>query len=120
MMYPEAYKPWRSSVTKLKALTAAARPYLGAALVVGLAVAAGPALADIPTGGIDTFRDDIWNFFIENVGLMVIGLGLLGAILGAMIAQPGRGLAQAVVVGALGCMLAAVPAMAEYFLGLGG
>lgn len=108
-------------MTTLKALTVAARPYVGAALILGLTSLAGPALAQgIPSGGIETFRDDIWTFFIENVGLMVIGLGLLGALIGAMIAQPGRGLAQAVVVGALGCMLAAVPAMSEYFLGLGG
>lgn len=107
-------------MTHLKALTVAARPYLGTVLVLGLSVFAGPAMAAIPLGGIETFRDDIWNFFIENVGLMVIGLGLLGALLGAMIAQPGRGLAQAIVIGVLGCMLAAVPAISEYVLGLGG
>ena len=47
---------------------------LAVAAALGLSAVAGPALAQIPAGGIETFTTDIWDFMIANVGLMIVGL----------------------------------------------
>lgn len=96
------------------AMTPSVLPYVGIALVLGLTVFAGPAMAQIPVDRIDTFRDDIWTFMIENVGLMVVGLAIGGALLGGMVSSPGRGVAGAVLGCVFGVVLAAVPAISEY------
>ena len=89
-------------------------PCVGIALALGLTVFAGPALAQIPVERIDTFRDDIWTFMIENVGLMVVGLAIGGALLGGMVSSPGKGVAGAILGCVFGVVLAAVPAISEY------
>ena len=94
-------------------------PYVGIALTLGLTVFAGPALAEIPTGGIETITTDLWDFFIQNIGLMIVGLAILGALIGAMVANPGRGIATAICAAAIGAFIGAVPTLAEYVIGLG-
>lgn len=96
------------------------RTYVGICLVLGLTVVAGPAMAQIPVTGINTFREDIWTFMIENVGLLVVGLAVIGALLGAMVANPGQGVGRAIVGATIGAFLASVPALSEYVIGLGG
>ena len=93
---------------------------LAAAAALGLNGVAGPALAQIPAGGIETFTTDIWDFLIANVGLMIVGLAIIGALLGAMVGDPGRGIGKAIVGAAIGAFLGGVPVLAEYVLGLGG
>ena len=90
------------------------RTYVGIALVLGLTVFAGPAMAQIPVDRINDFREDIWTFMIENVGLMIVGLGIGGALLGGMVSNPGRAVGGAIVGCAMGIGLAAVPAISEY------
>src|SRR4051812_27237427 len=94
--------------------------YLGVALTLGLIAVAGPAMAEIPSGGITTFTTDIWTFMIQNVGLMIVGLAIIGALLGAMVGDPGRGIGKAIVGAAIGAFIGGVPVLAEYVLGLGG
>lgn len=89
-------------------------------VAVGLSAVAMPALAQIPAGGIQTFTTDIWQFMIANVGLMIVGLAIIGALLGAMVGDPGRGIGRAIVGAAIGAFLGGVPILAEYVLGLGG
>jgi hypothetical protein len=97
------------------------RTYVGICLVLGLTVVAGPAMAQgIPSNGLDTFREDIWTFMIENVGLLVVGLAILGALIGAMVSNPGQGIGRAIVGAAIGAFIAGVPALSEYVIGLGG
>jgi hypothetical protein len=108
----------RSMTTATAAVSV--RTYVGICLVLGLTVVAGPAVAQIPDGGITTFTEDIWTFMIENIGLMVVGLAIIGALLGAMVANPGQGIGRAIVGAAIGAFLAGVPALAEYVIGLGG
>lgn len=93
---------------------------LSAAIVLGLIAFAGPALAQIPANGIETFTQDIWDFMIQNVGLMIVGLAIIGALLGAMVGDPGRGIGKAIVGAAIGAFIGGVPLLAEYVLGLGG
>ncbi|QQP93812.1 hypothetical protein IGS68_34370 (plasmid) [Skermanella sp. TT6] len=93
---------------------------LSAAIVLGLTAFAGPALAQIPANGIETFTQDIWDFMIQNVGLMIVGLAIIGALLGAMVGDPGRGIGKAIVGAAIGAFIGGVPLLAEYVLGLGG
>jgi hypothetical protein len=106
------------SMTTVSAATL--RTYVGTALVIGLTVVAGPAMAQIPGGGLETFREDIWTFMIENVGLLVVGLAILGALIGAMVSNPGQGIGRAIVGAAIGAFIAGVPALSEYVIGLGG
>ena len=94
------------------------RTYVGTAMVLGLTVFAGPAMAEIPDTGLTDFTEDIWDFMIENVGLMVIGLAVIGALLGAMVSNPGQGIGRAIVGLAIGSVLGAVPAFAEYVIEL--
>lgn len=89
-------------------------------VAVGLSAVAGSALAQIPAAGIQTFTTDIWEFMIANVGLMIVGLAIIGALLGAMVGDPGRGIGRAIVGAAIGAFLGGVPILAEYVLGLGG
>ncbi len=97
----------------------AVRTYVGIAVVLGLTVFAGPAMAEIPVNGIDTFRDDIWTFLIENVGLLVVGLAIIGALIGAMVSNPGQGIGRAIVGATIGAFIAGVPALSEYVIALG-
>lgn len=100
--------------------TPSALPYVGIALVLGLTAFAGPAAAQIPTGGIENVTTDIWDFFIEYVGLAVVGLAIIGGLIGAAVTDTGRGLGKAIIGVFLGAMLGAAPAMAEYALNSGG
>jgi hypothetical protein len=94
------------------------RNHLAAAVAAGLICAAGPAVAALPTGGIETFTTDIWDFMIRNIGLMIVGLAIIGALIGALVGDPGRGIGRAIVGAAIGAFIGAVPAVAEYVLGL--
>lgn len=94
------------------------RTYVAIALSVGIVCAAGPAFAQIPTGGLETFTQDIWDFMIRNIGLMIVGLAIIGALIGAMVGDPGRGIGRAIVGAAIGAFIGAVPATATYVLGL--
>lgn len=105
--------------TQPTATASSVRSYLGIVLVLGLTTFAGPALAQLQGSGLETFRDDIWTLLIENVGLMVVGLAIIGALIGAMVADPGRGVGRAIAGGAIGAFLGGVPATAEYVIGLG-
>lgn len=96
------------------------RKYLPALAAMVVVVASGPALAQMPTGGIDQFTQAIWDFMIQNVGLCIIGLALIGALFGAMAADPGRGVGRAVLCGMIGAVLGSVPAIAEWVISLGG
>lgn len=106
--------------TQMRNTAAAVRPYVGIALMLGLTVFAGPALAQIPGNGLETFRQDLWDFLISNVGLLVVGCAIIGAILGAMVANPGQGVGRAIMGAALGAFLGGIPALSEYVIGLGG
>lgn len=98
---------------------AAVRTYVGVAVILGVTAFAGPAFAQIPAGGIETITTDLWDFFIQNIGLMIVGLAILGALIGAMVANPGRGIATAICAAAIGAFIGAVPTLAEYVIGLG-
>ena len=106
-------------MTKFSPSTTDLNNYAGIVIVLGVTAFAGPALAQIPAGGIETITTDLWDFFIQNIGLMIVGLAILGALIGAMVANPGRGIATAICAAAIGAFIGAVPSLAEYVIGLG-
>lgn len=101
-------------------LSAAGRVGLCVALTIGLSAIAHPALAQgLPANGLDTFMESIWDFLIENVVLMMIGLGAIGALIGGMVGDPGRAVGRAIACFALGAVAASIPAVSEWALSLG-
>ena len=87
-------------------------------LTAAVVLTANPAFAQIEEGGLGTFTQDIFDFMIDNVGLMIVGLGMIGALIGAMISNPGEGIGRAIVCAAIGSFIGAIPAIAQYTVGL--
>ena len=84
--------------------------------VAALLITANPAFAQLQSTGLETITIDIWDFMIQNVGLLVVGMAVIGALIGAMISNPGQGIGRALVGLAIGATLGAVPAMSTYVL----
>jgi hypothetical protein len=101
--------------------TAATRRYIGIALMLGLATLSGPALAqEVPIDGVREVGEGIWNFMIENVVLIALVLGALGALIGGMFGNPAQAVGRAIVCAFLGVVAASIPAFAEWAMSQGG
>lgn len=108
--------------TQFSDTTVVVRPYVGIALMLGLTVFAGPAFAaaDIGVTGVEEFGRGIWEFMIENVVLIALVLGALGALIGGMFGNPAQAVGRAIVCGGLGVLAASIPTFAEWAMGKSG